>query len=77
MTNIKIAVFNENHPDDKLTENNQDQILDELGRVFCGTPKEELPYLRALRLEGDALNSHMHQQSSQWLIRATEYHRLG
>jgi hypothetical protein len=33
---------------------NNVQIL-ELGRVFCGTPKGELPYLRLFRLEGSAL----------------------
>jgi hypothetical protein len=35
LTNIKIAIFKENHPEDKLTEDDQVQIL-ELGRVFVG-----------------------------------------
>jgi hypothetical protein len=43
------AILKENHPEDKLTE-----ILDELGKVFCGTPKGELPHLRSFRLDGDA-----------------------
>jgi hypothetical protein len=53
LTNIKIAIFKENYPEDKLTKDNQDQILDELGRVFCGTPKgEQLPHLRSFKAGG-------------------------
>jgi hypothetical protein len=78
LTNIKIAIFKENYPEDKVTEDDQEHILEELGRVFCETPKGELPHLRSFRLEGGAL---MYvcadQQSGQWLIRATDNHRLG
>jgi hypothetical protein len=42
----------ENYPEDKLTELVQDLILEELGRVFHGTLKEELPHLRSFSLEG-------------------------
>jgi hypothetical protein len=54
LTNIKTAIFEEYHPEDKLTEDDQDQILDELGKVFCGTPKRELPHLRSFRPDGGA-----------------------
>jgi hypothetical protein len=32
LTNIKIAIFKENCPEDNLTENEQDLIIEELGR---------------------------------------------
>jgi hypothetical protein len=78
LTSIKIAIFKENYSEDKLTEEEQDHILEELGRVFRRTLKGELPHLRSFRLEASAL---MYvcadQQSGQWLIRATDSHRLG
>jgi hypothetical protein len=52
LTNIKIATFKKNYPEDKLIEDDQDQILDELGRVFCGTPKGELSHLRSFKAVG-------------------------
>jgi hypothetical protein len=77
LTNIKIAIIKENHPEDKLTKDEQDQTLDELGRVFCGTPKGELPHLRYFRLEGGALiYVCADQESGQWLTKATDNHRL-
>jgi hypothetical protein len=45
-TNTKIAIFKETYPEDMLTEYDQDNILEELGRVFCGTPAGELPHLK-------------------------------
>jgi hypothetical protein len=78
LTNIKIAIFKENYPDDKLTKDDRERILEELGRAFRGTPKRELPHLRSFRLEGGALMYVCtNQQSDQWLIRATDNHRLG
>jgi hypothetical protein len=78
LTDTKIAIFKENYPEDKLTEEEQDHILGELGGVFCGTPKGELPHLKSFKLEASAL---MYvcadQQSGQWLIRAIDNHRLG
>jgi hypothetical protein len=65
LTNIKIAISKENYPEDKLTEDDQDQILKELGSVFHGTPKGTLPHLRSFRLEGDTF------------ISAIDNHRLG
>jgi hypothetical protein len=50
LTNIKLAIFKEKYPEDKLTENDQDHILEELRRVFCGTLQGELPHLRSFRL---------------------------
>jgi hypothetical protein len=55
LTTINIAIFKDNHPAENLTEDNQNQILDELGSVFCGTPKGGLSHLRSFRLEGGAL----------------------
>jgi hypothetical protein len=73
LINIKITIFKTNYLEDKLTEDDQDHILEELGMVFRRTPKGELPHLRSFRLEGDAL---MYvcadQQSGQWLTRALE-----
>jgi hypothetical protein len=78
LTNIKIAIFKENYPENKLAEDDQDHILDELGRVFHGTLKGELPHLRCFRLEGGALMYVCADQKSvQWLIRATDNHRMG
>jgi hypothetical protein len=78
LTNIKTAIFKDNNSEDKLIEDDQDQILNELGRVFHGTPKGEQPYLRSFRLEGGILiYVCANQQSVQWLIRATDNHRLG
>jgi hypothetical protein len=34
LTNRKIAIFKETHPEDKLTEEDQNCILEELGRVL-------------------------------------------
>jgi hypothetical protein len=51
-SNIKIAIFKDNCPEDKLTEDKQDLILEELGRVFHETLKGVLPLLRSFRLEG-------------------------
>jgi hypothetical protein len=51
---MKIVIFEETSPADKLTEHDQDSILEELGRVLRGTPKE-LPHLKSYRLEGGAL----------------------
>jgi hypothetical protein len=61
--NIKTAIFNENYPEDKLTDD-KDHILEELGRVFRRTPKGELPHLRSFRLEGGALMSVCADQKS-------------
>jgi hypothetical protein len=55
LTNIKIAIFKETYPEDKVTEHGQDNILEELGRVLCGTPIGELPHLKSYRLEEGAL----------------------
>jgi hypothetical protein len=52
LTNIN---FKEKHPEDKLTEDDQDKILEELETVFGGRPKGQLPHLRSFRLEGSAL----------------------
>jgi hypothetical protein len=53
LTNI--AIFKETYPEDKLTQHGQESILEELGRVLCGTPIGELPHLKSYRLEGGAL----------------------
>jgi hypothetical protein len=77
MTNIKIAIFNKNYPADKLTADEQDHILEEMGRLFRGTPKE-LPHLRSFILEGGALQYVCaDEESGQRLIRVIENHMLG
>jgi hypothetical protein len=77
LANTQVGIFKEYYPEDKMTEDDQDHILEELGRVFRGTPKGELPHLRSFRLEGSALLYVCpDQQSGQWLIRYTDNHRL-
>lgn len=66
-------ICKENYPEDKLTEDEQDLILEELGRVLCWTPKGELLHLRSFRQEGLCTD----KQSSQCLIKAIDNHRLG
>jgi hypothetical protein len=51
LTNNKTAIFHKNYPEDKLADDDKDHILEELGRVFRGSPKKELPHLRSFRLE--------------------------
>jgi hypothetical protein len=78
LTNTKITIFKETDSEVKLTEHNQDSILEELGRVLRGTPIGELPHLKSYRLEGGALTYISDdQQSGQRLIRAIDNHRLG
>jgi hypothetical protein len=55
LTNIKIAIFREIHPEDKLKEDDRNSILEELRRVLHRTPIGELPHLKYYRLEGGAL----------------------
>jgi hypothetical protein len=77
LTNIQIGIFKGYYPEDKMTEDDQDHILEEQERVFRETLKGELPHLRSFRLEGGALlYVCSNQQSGQWLIRATDNHRL-
>jgi hypothetical protein len=45
LTNIKDTC-----PEDKLTEDDQDSILEALGEVLRRTPKGELPHLKSYRL---------------------------
>jgi hypothetical protein len=78
LTNIKIAMFREIYPEDKLTEDNQNYIPEELGRVLCRAPRGELPHLKSYRLErGTLIYASANQQSRQWLVKAIHNHRLG
>jgi hypothetical protein len=45
LTNIKI--FRETYPEDKLTDDDQNCILEVLGRVLHGTLIGELPHLKS------------------------------
>jgi hypothetical protein len=66
LTNIRIAIFRET--EDKITEDHYYYILEELGRVFRGTPIKELLHLKSYRLEGSTIiNVCANQQSGQWL----------
>jgi hypothetical protein len=47
LTNLKTATCKEDHPKDKLYEDDHELILAEISKVFCGTPKEELLYLES------------------------------
>jgi hypothetical protein len=77
LTNIKAAIFKETYPEEKLTEGDQDSILEALGEVLRRTPKEELPHLKSYRLVGGALiYVCADQQSGQWLTKAIDNHRL-
>jgi hypothetical protein len=68
LINTKIAIFKELYPKGKLTEHNQDSILEELGRVLRGTPIGELPHLKSYRLEGGGLiYTHIYIYSKTWL----------
>jgi hypothetical protein len=53
LTNIKIAIFMETYPEDKLNEDDQNYILEELGRVLRKTPIRD--HLKSYRQEGGAL----------------------
>jgi hypothetical protein len=55
LTNTKVAIFKETYPEDKLTEHDRDNILEELSKALCGTPVGELPHLMSYRLEGGSL----------------------
>jgi hypothetical protein len=54
LTNVRVAIFKDTFPEDQVTENDQDCILEELGKMLRRTPIE-LPHLKSYRLEGDAL----------------------
>jgi hypothetical protein len=56
LTNIRIAIFRETYPEDKLNEEDQNYILEELGRVLRRTSTGELPHLKSYRLEGGHLS---------------------
>jgi hypothetical protein len=43
-----VAIIKENYLEDNITEDEQDLILKELGKVFSMTPKEELLHLSPL-----------------------------
>jgi hypothetical protein len=45
LTHIKIALFKDNYPEDKLTDDDEDHIRVKLGWMFRGTLKGELPRL--------------------------------
>jgi hypothetical protein len=75
---MRVAIFKDAFPEEKVTINDQDCILAELGKVLRRTPLGELPHLNSYKLEGGALiYTCANQQSGQWLIRAIDNHRLG
>jgi hypothetical protein len=78
LTNIKIAIFRETYPEDKLNDEDQNYILEKMGRTLCRTPIGELPHLKSYRLErGTLIYICTDQQSGQWLVKAIDNHRLG
>jgi hypothetical protein len=75
---MRVAIFKDAFPEEKVSTNDQDCILAELGEVLRRTPLGDLPHLKFSRLEGGALiYICADQQSGQWLIRAIDNHRLG
>jgi hypothetical protein len=61
-----------------VTKDDQEHILEVLGRMFRENVKGEIPHMRSLRLEGDAIMYVCSdQQTGQWLIIVTKNHRLG
>jgi hypothetical protein len=78
LTGFKIAIFRETYPEDKITEEAQDSILEILGEALRRISLEELPHLKSYRLKGGSLiYTCVDQQSGQWLIKTTDNHRLG
>jgi hypothetical protein len=76
LTNIRVAI-KENYPEDKLSEEEQDLILDRIAGAFRTTPEGNLPRLRSYRLEGGALmRICADHQSRQWLKNAMHGHKL-
>jgi hypothetical protein len=63
LTNTKIAIFRESYPEDKLKCDDENGILEELGRVLRGTPIGELPRLKSCRLKGGALIYYMRRRT--------------
>jgi hypothetical protein len=54
LTNKNIAIFRETYPENELMEDDQNCILEEVGRVLRGTPTGE-QHLKSYRLEAGAL----------------------
>jgi hypothetical protein len=55
LTNLKIAIFRETYPEDRITEDDRDSMLEILGEALRRTPLVELPCLKSYRLEGGTL----------------------
>jgi hypothetical protein len=78
LTSFKITIFRETYPEDRITEEDRDSILEILGEALRRTPLAELPRLKSYRLEGGALiYMCVDQQSGQWLIKTIGSHGLG
>jgi hypothetical protein len=76
LTNIKIVIFKESYPEDKINDDDQKYILEELGKLLRRTPLE-LPHPKPYSLEGGALiYICADQQSGQWLTKAIGNHKL-
>jgi hypothetical protein len=78
LTNFKIAIFRETFPEDRITKDDRDSILEILGKALHRTPLTELPPLKSYILAGGALiYTCVNQQSGQWLIKTIDSHGLG
>jgi hypothetical protein len=67
LTNIRITIFRQTYPENNITEDDQNYILEELGRVLRGDPVRELPHLKSYTLErGTDWDSHI-------IIKVTSY----
>jgi hypothetical protein len=78
LTSFKIAIFRQTYPEDRITEEDRDSILEILEEALRRTPLAELPRLKSYRLEEGALiYMCVDQQSGQWLIKTIDNHELG
>jgi hypothetical protein len=59
-------------------EEDQNYILEELARMFHGTPVGELPHINSYRPEGGTLIYVCADlQSGQWLVKTIDSHKIG
>jgi hypothetical protein len=77
LDNFKISIFRETYPEDRITEEDRDSILEILGEELSRTPLAELPRLKSYRLDGGAIiYTCVDQQSGHWLIKTIDNHGL-
>jgi hypothetical protein len=71
LTNIRITIFRHSYSENNITEDDQNYILEESGRVLRGDPVRELPHLKSYTLDGGALI--LTDWDSHIIIKVTSY----